>query len=136
MSLCLFLAYISPMPGGMPPQGGQPAPDLLEAITSSILRIMDATSVADLIICSFTLSGSTISSLDISTTFALLASIPLHLDPFVCLDRSSVSVSIGSIPAFSANASGITSRDSANLSAANCSLPDNVEDHSLSFPAT
>ena len=132
----ILFVYISPMPpGGIPPPGGPP-PDLLEAITSSILRIMDATSVADLIICSLTLSGSTISSLDISTTFAALASIPLHFDPFVCLERSYVSVSIGSIPAFSANASGITSRDSANLSAANCSLPDNVEDHSLSFPAT
>ena len=123
MRLC-NLIYISPIPGGIPP--GAPPADLLEAITSSILRIMDATSVADFMICSLTLSGSTISSLDISTIFALLASMPLHFEPFACLDRSSVSVSIGSIPAFSAKASGITSSDSANLSAANCSLPDSV----------
>ena len=47
-------SHISPMPpippGGIPPLGGPPA-DLLAAITSSIRRIIDAASVADLIIC-------------------------------------------------------------------------------------
>ena len=43
--------------------GGIPSPaNLLEVITSSILNIIDAASVADLIICSFTLNGSHISS--------------------------------------------------------------------------
>ena len=45
-------------PGGIPPipPGGIPPPpaDLLDAITSSILKIIEATSVADLMICSFT----------------------------------------------------------------------------------
>ena len=104
-------------PGGIPPPPGGP-PDLLDAITSSILKIMDATSVADLIICSFTLSGSTISSFDISVTFPFLTSMPLHFEPFSCFERNSVKVSIGSIPAFSAKRSGITSSDSANFSAA------------------
>ena len=46
---------IGGIPGGIPP----PEPPEI-AMTSSILRIIDAASVADLIICSYTTTGSTI----------------------------------------------------------------------------
>jgi hypothetical protein len=131
--------YISPMPpmppGGIPPPGGPPA-DLPDAITSSILRIIDATSVADLIICSFTDSGSTISSFDISVILEFLASTPIHFEPLLCFARSSVIVSIGSMPAFSANVSGTTSNASENFCAASCSRPESVLAHSANLPAT
>ena len=58
--------------------------------------------------------------------FAILpfiTSIPVHFSPFICLERRTVSVSIGSIPAFSESVKGIDSKESANFSAANCSLP-------------
>src|SRR5437660_2034386 len=116
----------------MPPPPGGP-PDFPEAITSSILRIIDATSVADLMICSLTTSGSNISNLDISAILPFLTSIPVHFEPLLCFDRKSVMVSIGSMPAFSARVQGITSNDSANFTATNCYQPDTVLLQSLSL---
>jgi hypothetical protein len=48
--------------------------DLLEAITSSTLNIMQAASVADLIICSLTITGSNTFCINITTVF--LTSMP------------------------------------------------------------
>ncbi len=47
------------MPGGIP--GGPAAEPPEMAITSSILKIIHAVSVAEIIICSFTTKGSTTS---------------------------------------------------------------------------
>ena len=52
-----------------------------------------------------------------------MTSIPVHLSPFNCLERSEAKVSIGSIPAFSLSESAIDSKPSANFSAASCSRP-------------
>ena len=56
-------------------------------------------------------------------TLPFITSIPVHFSPFCCLERKSVRVSIGSIPVFSASVIGISSKASANFSAASCSLP-------------
>ena len=69
-------------------------------------------------------------------TLAFITSIPVHLSPFCCLERSLVTVSIGSIPAVSANVNGTDSIASANFSAASCSLPSSDLDHNLSFADT
>ena len=50
--------YSDSGPIGPPGPLGGPIPPLLAEITSSILSIIDATSLADLIICSFTTRGS------------------------------------------------------------------------------
>jgi len=50
--------YGSQYSGGIPPGGG-PSFGFVEAITSSILKIMEATSVADFSACSLTFRGST-----------------------------------------------------------------------------
>src|SRR6185503_16508173 len=60
---------IPPIPP-IPPGGAGGPPDLLEAMTSSILRIMDAASVADFMTCSLTASGSTTSIFDMSVILA------------------------------------------------------------------
>ena len=57
---------------------------------------------------------------------AFITSTPVHFSPLICLDRREARVSIGSMPAFSANVSGIVSNASANFSAASCSRPSNV----------
>ncbi len=115
-----------PIPGGAPPPGAGGGPDdLAIATTSSILRIIQATSEAAEIICSFTDSGSIISLDFIFAVRALITSMPVHCSPLSCLERKDVKVSIGSIPAVSAKAKGIDSNASANFSAASCSLPSN-----------
>ena len=81
---------------------------LAVAITSSILRIIDTDSLADLIICSFTARGSYTSSLAMSFTLPPKTSTPAHFSPFSWLDRNSTIMSIGSRPAFSANVFGTT----------------------------
>ena len=68
------------MPGGGPPALGRPE----TAITSSILRIMHAASVADFIICSFTANGSTISKENIFPILPSLALIPTVCLPLLC----------------------------------------------------
>ncbi len=65
-------------------------------------------------------------------TVPVYTSRPAFFLPFSCCDLSSTSISIGSSPAFSASVRGMTSSASANLLAANCSLPFNVAAYSLS----
>src|SRR6266487_5209973 len=121
---------IPPIP---PPPPGGPGGilDLPAAITSSILNNIEAAAVADFIICSLTTRGSNTSCLYMSVTFVFLTSTPVHLAPLFCLARNSAIVSIGSIPAFSARASGIESSASANFWTASCALPSRLLDHPL-----
>ena len=49
----------------------------------------------------------------------------------ICFARNSAIVSIGSIPAFSARATGIESSASANFWTASCALPSRLLDHLL-----
>ncbi len=84
---------------------------------------MQAASVAAETIWFFTASGSTMSLVFMLLIFAFITSIPVHFSPLSCLERKLVRVSIGSMPALSANVSGIASSESANFSAASCSRP-------------
>ena len=121
---------IPPIPPGIPPPGGPPL-DLLDAITSSIRKSMQAASVADFIICSLITTGSNTFCLYISKTFVLLTLIPVHFIPLFCFALNSAIVSIGSIPALVARDIGIVSNASANLITANCSLPSKPLDQFL-----
>ena len=118
--------------GGPPPP---PAESPAMAITSSMRRTMQAASVADFMICSFTATGSTTSIADMSETIVLRASIPTDFFPSEWLWRSDASVSMGSIPAFSAIVRGMVSSDSAYFLMASCSRPSNVSAHVLSCAA-
>src|SRR5579875_2261731 len=89
---------IPPAPAPPPPGGVGGVFILLDAITSSILSIIEAASVADLIICSLTAEGSYTSSASRSPTFLqerllrttsspdralLLVLLECQLDPFL-----------------------------------------------------
>ncbi len=104
-------------------------------MTSSILSIMEVASVDALTICSLTARGSTTFSSIILDTLPPNTSTPAHISSALCFVLSSVSMSIVSSPAFSASASGIVSRASANLIAASCSLPVSFVAHSLTCNA-
>ncbi len=97
---------------------------------------MFAASVADFIICCLTARGSITFSLCISVTTVLITSIPVHFEPLLCLALSVVMVSIGSIPAFTANARGMVSKASANFRTANWALPSILPDHCRNSLAT
>jgi len=113
---------------------GEPPPPEI-AITSSILRIIHAVSVADFIICSFTTSGSNIFREFISPILPSLALIPDPFLPLFCFARKEMIVSIGSIPAFSAIVNGIDSNASAYCFIASCSLPSKLSAYSFNCPA-
>ena len=76
----------------IPPPGGIPCgSDWAErdtAITLSILNIMFAVSVADFMICSFTLSGSTIPSFSKFVMTPLITSTPANRSPAFCFARN------------------------------------------------
>ena len=81
-------------------------------------------SVADLITCCFTRSGSIIILSHMLTILPVLTSMPMYLLSFFsCSLRKATMMSIGSKPAFSARVVGIASTASANASIASCSRP-------------
>src|SRR5437667_251376 len=98
---------IPPMPPIPPPWPCSPAPgggggDFFEAMTSSIRRIMLATSAAESISWIFTRTGSTTFAFIMSSGSPLLTSTPIAFPPFFpWAARSLISTSIGSRPAFS-----------------------------------
>ncbi len=94
-----------------------------EAITSSILRIIIATSEAELIAWDFILCGSMILAARTFSTLLLKRFIPKFFSPFSCAAFNSVRMSIGSSPAFSAKVDGMHSSAFANSDIASCSRP-------------
>ena len=111
-----------PMPPGPPgPPAG--APPAFEAMTSSIRRIITAASVADSTAWRPTRIGSITWSASMSSTLPATTLTPALFWPFLWALRSSMRMSMGSSPAFSASVRGIPSRASANRSNASCSRP-------------
>src|SRR5438093_5167609 len=106
---------------------GPPPPPDLAAMTSSIRSTMTAASVAEEMAWLPTRIGSITFSFFMSETLPLKTLIPANLFPFLCCWRSSIRMSIGSRPAFSARVRGMTSTASANASMAICSRPPTVE---------
>src|SRR5207247_147523 len=84
---------------------------------------MTAASVAEEMAWLPTRIGSITFSFFMSVTLPLNTLIPAALFPFLCCWRSSIRMSIGSRPAFSARVRGMTSTASANASMAICSRP-------------
>src|SRR4030095_4369600 len=123
------------MPGCLPVAPGIDVSFVFEAaITLSILRIIEAVSVAALMTFCFTERGSYMSIDAISAILAFSTSIPnLGLSEDDVFERRYTCVSITSIPAFLASVNGTDSSASAYLSAANCSRPGKDPAHSLIF---
>ena len=81
---------------------------------SSILRIILTTSVANFSAEIVTKEGCITFSISISEIIPFLTLIPAFFSPNLCLFLSSVTISTGFNPAFSAKVYGITSKASAN----------------------
>ncbi len=116
---------------GMPLPFGMDVFAVLPAMTSSMRRIISATSDALLMACVFILSGSMTPACQLSMTLPVKTLMPGHL----MVSRfalSSVMTSMGSSPAFSASVRGMTSSASANALTASCSLPESVSAYFLS----
>src|SRR6266545_1411566 len=111
-----------PLLGPLPP----PSP-ALAAMTSSMRRIMTAASAAEEIAWLPTRIGSITFSFFMSETLPEKTLIPAYLLPFLCSFRSSIRMSIGSRPAFSAKVRGIASTASAKASIAICSRPPTLD---------
>lgn len=79
---------------------------------SSILSIIRTHSVAKVSALSVTRDGYTTLSSSIFIILLLLIFRPSNLCPWICLFLNSVTKTIGSSPAFSANVYGINSNDS------------------------
>ena len=97
-------------PPGIPPPG-PPGPPLgaLAVMTSSMRSIMHADSSADFMACSLTTVGSMTPLSMLFCTLPVKTFMPMYLPVSLsCADLSSASTSIGSSPAFSASARGIT----------------------------
>lgn len=95
-------------------------------MTSSILSIIVATSVALIIACVFIFRGSMIPCCHASIICPVNTFRPAFMFSFSCACFNSAIVFIVSRPAFSASVFGIISNASAKLCAANCSLPFSV----------
>ncbi len=81
----------------------------MEAMTSSILRIMTAASVAELMACLPILWGSMTFSFIMSSTFPVKGLSPAYFLPALCCFLISMTMSMGSRPAFSARVLGMIS---------------------------
>ncbi|KAJ0856533.1 hypothetical protein HanRHA438_Chr13g0579511 [Helianthus annuus] len=99
---------------------------------SSIFKIIRTHSVARVIALVLTSKGCTTFSSKMLVICPFLTLIPALISPCACLLRSSVTITIGFKPAFSANVYGTTSSASAKDLTQNPSIPCKTLDHAPS----